>query len=119
MVIRWESFGTGRQGRAIAAELQKIGAKIVAICDNDAPRLRSGSRRVKEAKTYSDTAEMLATEKGMEAVFVATPTHLRREVVEAAIAAGKHVYCEALAHTIEARKGHRNGCSRQLESVSD
>ncbi len=98
-------IGTGRQGRAIAAELQKIGAKIVAICDNDAPRLRSGSRRVKEAKTYSDAAEMLTTEKGMEAVFVATPTHLHREVVEAAIAAGKHVYCEApLAHTVEDAK---------------
>ena len=98
-------IGTGRQGRAIAAELQKIGAKIVAICDNDAPRLRSGSRRVKEAKTYADADKMLTTEKGIEAVFVATPTHLHRGVVESAIAAGKHVYCEApLAHTVEDAK---------------
>src|SRR5205823_1878935 len=40
-----------------------------------------------------------------EAVFVATPSHLHREVALAAIQAGRHVYCEApLASTIDEAK---------------
>ncbi len=94
--------GMGRQGRAIAAELQKLGATIVAFCDSDEPRLRSGKRRVADATPYADSDEMLAKETSVEAVFIATPTHLHRSIAEAAIAAGKHVYCEApLAHTLE------------------
>ena len=91
--------GMGRQGRAIAAELQKLGATITAVCDSDEPRLRSAKRRVGEAATYSDVTQLLATESSTEAIFIATPTHLHRSIAEAAIAAGKHVYCEApLAH---------------------
>ena len=98
-------IGTGRQGRAVAAELQKLGAQIVALCDNDAPRLRSGGRRVKDAKTYDDADKMLATEKSVEAVSICTPTHQHRALVDACIAAGKHIYCEApLAHTVEDAK---------------
>ncbi|NRA75864.1 MAG: Gfo/Idh/MocA family oxidoreductase [Planctomycetes bacterium] len=94
--------GMGRQGRAIAAELQKLGATIAAVCDRDEPRLRSAKRRVGEAATYSDFEQLLASESSIEAIFVATPTHLHRSIAEAAVAAGKHVYCEApLAHTLE------------------
>ncbi len=95
-------IGMGRQGRAIAAELQKLGAAIVAICDLDEPRLRSARRRVSDATPYADSDSLLTTEKGVEAVFIATPTHQHRAIAEAAVAAGKHVYCEApLAHTLE------------------
>jgi predicted dehydrogenase len=95
-------IGMGRQGRAIAAELQKLGATIAAICDSDAPRLASAKRRVPDATSYSDASQLLAKEASVVAVFIATPTHLHRELVEAALAAGKHVYCEApLAHTLE------------------
>ena len=92
----------GRQGRAIAAELQKLGATIVAVCDSDEPRLRSAKRRVADATSYSDVEQLLAKESAVEAIFVATPTHLHRSISETVIAAGKHVYCEApLAHTLE------------------
>jgi predicted dehydrogenase len=38
----------------------------------------------------------------VKGVFVATPTHLHKQIVLDAIAAGKHVFCEApLAHTVE------------------
>ncbi len=95
-------IGMGRQGRAIAAELQKLGASIVAVCDSDEPRLRSAKRRVADATSYSDTDQLLSKEIGVEAIFVATPTHLHRSICEAAVAAGKHVYCEApLSHTME------------------
>ncbi len=94
--------GMGRQGRAIAGELQKIeGVRITAVCDVDEGRLRSGARRVAGAATYGTHWEML-DQAELSAVFVATPTHLHRQVVEDALDAGKHVYCEApLAATVE------------------
>jgi predicted dehydrogenase len=45
---------------------------------------------------------MLDKRKDVQAVIVATPTHLHKDIVADCLAAGKHVYCEApLAHTIE------------------
>ena len=95
--------GMGRQGRSIAGELQKIkGVKIVAICDTDPRRLRSGNRRVAGATPYDDHKKLLDEAKDVSAVFVSTPTHLHRAIVRDALAAGKHVYCEApIASTVE------------------
>jgi predicted dehydrogenase len=40
--------------------------------------------------------------KDVQAVLIATPSHQHKEIVLAALQAGKHVYCEApLAHTVE------------------
>ncbi|MAF66073.1 MAG: hypothetical protein CMJ84_10520 [Planctomycetes bacterium] len=96
--------GAGRQGRAILGELQKLeGARVVAVCDVLAGRLRSGLRRAQGARGYEDHRKLLE-ELGdaVDSVIVATPTHLHREVVIDALEAGKNVYCEApLAHTTE------------------
>jgi predicted dehydrogenase len=96
-------IGMGRQGRAIAGELQKIkGVKVAAICDVDPGRLRSGARRVAGVATFDTHTQLLDTAKDVSAVFIATPTHTHRKVLEDAIAAGKHVYCEApLASNID------------------
>ncbi len=96
-------IGMGRQGRAIAGELQKIkGVKVAAICDVDPGRLRSGARRVAGVATFEAHKQLLDTAKDVTAIFIATPTHTHRAVMEDAVAAGKHVYCEApLASTIE------------------
>ncbi len=96
-------IGMGRQGRAIAGELQKIkGVKIVGVCDIDSGRLRSGARRVAGVTPYETHSKLLAEAKDVSAVFIATPTHTHRAIAEDAIAAGKHVYCEApIASTVE------------------
>ena len=89
-------IGVGRQGRVILGELAKFpDIELVAICDNDASRLRAGKRRARGAATYSSAGEMLAREKELDAVVVATPTHTHREVSEACLQAGRHVYCES------------------------
>lgn len=95
--------GCGRQGRAVIAELAKIdGARVVALVDTDAGRLRIGLDRAAGAEGFSDHRAMLEKRRDLDAVVVATPTHLHRAIVEDALAAGKHVYCEApLAHTVE------------------
>jgi len=88
--------GLGRQGRSIIAELQTFEqARIAAICDTDERRLASGGRRAPDAAQFATIDELLAKGEGVDAVIVATPTHLHRAVVEPALAAGKHVYCEA------------------------
>lgn len=95
-------IGLGRQGRAIIAELSAIeGVTIAALCDSDEQRLSAGARRSRDAKSFADARAVL-DDPSIGAVCIATPTHLHRELVEMALAAGKHVYCEApLAHTIE------------------
>src|SRR4029077_11988251 len=71
------------------------------LCDDYAPMLRRSAKDYSDARTYEDYQQLLA-DKDVQAVFIATATHQHRKLVEAALAAGKHVYCEApLAHTIE------------------
>lgn len=93
--IRVGVIGTGRQGRAILAELAKLeAANVVAIADIDEARLRAGVRRARGAEGYSGHRELLE-KAAVDAVFVATPTHTHREVAGDAAGAGVHVYCEA------------------------
>lgn len=109
-------IGVGRHGRAIAAELAKIeNIKLAAICDIDQQRLDAGLRRIGgEAggggaggggggvEGFTDHKALLDKRKDITAVIVATPTHLHREVVVNALAAGRHVYCETpMAHTLD------------------
>ncbi|MBC7835344.1 MAG: Gfo/Idh/MocA family oxidoreductase [Phycisphaerales bacterium] len=99
-------IGAGRQGRAIMAEVQKIdAAKVVAVCDVDPSRLESGVKRTQGAEGFADHKALLDKRKDVQAIFIATPTHLHREVVADCLSAGKHVYCEApLAHTVDDAK---------------
>jgi predicted dehydrogenase len=96
-------IGCGRQGRAILGELLKVeGAKIVAVCDSSDSRMQGGLRRVEGAEGFTDHKQMLDKRKDIQAVIIATPTHLHKDIVIDCLGAGKHVYCEApLAHTIE------------------
>ena len=100
--LRVGLVGCGRQGRSILAELAKIeGVTVTAICDTDERRLSSSSRRAPETKTYADHKALLEANE-VDAVIVATPTHLHVGPATDALSAGKHVYCEApLAHTVE------------------
>lgn len=99
-------IGAGRHGRALVDELQKLEAcRVVAVCDTDPARLESIKRRAKDAATYATHAELLEKSKDVKAVIIATPTHLHKGPALDAMAAGKHVFCEApLAHTAEDAK---------------
>jgi predicted dehydrogenase len=83
----------------------KLGARLVAICDNYPATLRRAGKEVAPTvQKYDDYTKLLADPK-VEAVIIATPTGTHKEITLAALAAGKHVYCEApLANTIEDTK---------------
>src|SRR5262245_30187187 len=82
-------IGVGRQGRAILGELQKIeGVTVAAICDTDASRLSAGQRRTTGAEGFADYKQLLDKKKDAAAVFIATPTHLHKQIALDCLQAG-------------------------------
>ena len=99
-------IGAGGRGTSNIGELHDRGlAKIVALCDVDDERAAEMYARFPDVPKYRDFRKMLDTEKGIDAVVVATPDHMHAIASLAAIQLGKHVYCEKpLTHTVhEAR----------------
>ncbi len=95
-------IGFGEWGREISKAIHELkDTELSVVCDHFPLMLRRVQRDFPTAKTEADYRNVLMDDS-IKAVFVATPTHLHREIVIAALKAGKHVYCEApLAHTIE------------------
>src|SRR6266404_5257412 len=95
-------IGCGVWGREILQTLATLpNAPVPAICDTYQPFLNRAKESAPKAQTYQDYRKLLE-DKSVEAVVVATPSHLHKEIVLAALQAGKHVYCEApLATTVE------------------
>jgi predicted dehydrogenase len=93
--------GCGKQGRAIIAECAKLdNAKLVAVCDIIESRRSGALRQAPDAEAFESLEALLAKRTDVVGVIIATPTHLHKDLALAALAAGKHVYCEApLAHT--------------------
>lgn len=94
-------IGLGFHGRDILTTLARLpNAPVVAICDNYEAYLNRAKDMAPGAATYKDYKELLADKK-VKGVIIATPTHQHKQIVLDAIAAGKHVYCEApLAHSV-------------------
>ncbi len=103
IIVKVGVVGTGRHGRAIITELQKIPqVEIAAVCDRSEARLALATQRAQSAATFTDHTVMLEQRPDVTAIVVATPTHLHRAIVEDALADGRHVYCEApIASTVE------------------
>ena len=88
-------IGCGPWGREVLQTLSLLpNAPVVAFCDSYEPALRRAKEAAPNAESFTDFHKLLE-KKEVQAVIVATPSHLHRAVVEAALAAGKHVYCEA------------------------
>jgi predicted dehydrogenase len=102
--VKCAVIGVGVWGREILNTLARFPkAEVVAICDRYASE--GFQRRMKEAapkaEIFTDYKKVLEN-KDIKAVLIATPTHQHKEIVVAALKAGKHVYCETpLAHTVE------------------
>jgi predicted dehydrogenase len=87
--------GCGQRGREILEVLLRTPwATVTGICDTDPGSLKKGAKIAPDALALADHGALLDAD-GVEAIVVATPTHLHRKVVEDALRAGRHVYCEA------------------------
>ena len=105
-------LGAGLQGQVLVSACLKIpGVRFKAVCDiwtdwncKRVARLLKAYRH--SVNTYVDYQDMLADEKDLDAVIVATPDFWHSPHTVACLEAGLHVYCEtAMSNTIEgARK---------------
>ena len=85
-------IGIGGQG---AEDLRAVETEsIVALCDVDWDYAAKTLERYPSARRYRDYREMLAAERDLDAVVIATPDHTHAVISMAAIKQGKHVYCE-------------------------
>jgi predicted dehydrogenase len=105
-------IGAGEQGNVLVNScLQIPNIRFKAVCDIwEAYNLRKVSRLLMaykhDVKTYIDYKEMLAQEKDLDAVIIATPDFWHAPQTVDCLNAGLHVYCEKeMSNTLEgARK---------------
>jgi len=101
-------IGVGSQGRVLLDSLLNIeGLHFQAVCDIWELSRRYGVNRLKKAgfdpNGYEDIEDLLANEKDLDAVIIATPDFWHAPHTNMCLKAGLHVYCEKMmAHTIEA-----------------
>jgi len=101
-------LGAGAQGQVLLNACLKIpGIRFKAVCDiwtaYNQRRVSGLLRKYRhEHNTYVDYQEMLANEKDLDAVIVATPDFWHAEHAVACLSAGLHVYCEKeMSNTLE------------------
>ena len=97
--VRVAFIGTGNRGSYLLRNMLKVpGVRVVAMCDIDPARVKAAVDAVTAAggaapETYSEYRKLL-DRKDIDAVVIATPVDLHKEMAVAALEVGKHVYCE-------------------------
>jgi predicted dehydrogenase len=107
--LRLAAIGTGNKG---ADDLREISAsprvEVVAICDVDhsQPHLGWAAEQFPRAARFADFRRLFDEPHRFDAVSVSTPDHMHAPSALAAMALGKHVFCQKpLAHSVcEARR---------------
>lgn len=101
-------LGAGAQGQVLLNACLKIpGLRFKAVCDiwteyNQKRVYRMLKKYGHEANCYVDYQDMLANEKDLDAVIIATPDFWHSEHTVACLNAGLHVYCEKeMSNTLE------------------
>jgi predicted dehydrogenase len=98
-------IGLGQWGKEIVSALSRIpSAEVVGICDTYEPYIKKAQEIAPKATSFTDYRKLLEA-PGLEAVVIATPSYIHKEIAIVSIDAGKHVYCEApIASSIEDAK---------------
>jgi myo-inositol 2-dehydrogenase / D-chiro-inositol 1-dehydrogenase len=96
--VRVAFIGVGNRGSYLLKNMLDVpGIKIVAICDIDPENLKKAVDAATAAghtpDAYTEFRKLL-DRKDIDAVVIATPVDLHKEMAIAALEVGKHVYCE-------------------------
>jgi len=73
--------------------LKTEGACLYAICDIDPEVLEAAGNELNVSRRFTDYREMIA-DPAIDAVIIASPDQLHREMIRDCLAAGKHILCE-------------------------
>jgi myo-inositol 2-dehydrogenase/D-chiro-inositol 1-dehydrogenase len=93
-MIKVGVIGTGGIGnRHLSEYAQQSRVKIQAVADINAEAAKQAAKQYDIPHVYTDYRDLLS-EQEIQAVTVAVPPFLHKEVVVAAAEAGKHVHCE-------------------------
>lgn len=93
MVVNVAVVGTGYWGPNLIRNFASLpGCQLAAVCDLNPSRLRLIAEQY-DVHTTTDLEQVLA-DPIVEAVAIATPAETHRQVAEACLLAGKHVYVE-------------------------
>ncbi|MFC3124408.1 Gfo/Idh/MocA family protein [Pseudoroseomonas globiformis] len=91
----WGIVGFGWVARDHAAPaMLAAGHRIQAVCDPGDRAREIAAERFNPIGGVHERLEPLLNDPAVQALYVATPNHLHRSAVEAAVAAGKPVLCE-------------------------
>jgi predicted dehydrogenase len=114
--LRLAAIGTGNKG---ADDLREISAsprlEVAAICDVDAsqPHLGWAAEEFPRAGRFSDYRRLFDQPHLFDAVSVSTPDHMHAPIALAAMALGKHVFCQKpLTHTVFEARQMREAATR-------
>lgn len=95
-----DAIGIGVVGAGAIAQVAHLplltkmkGARIVALCDNDAGKARALADRFDVPNVVLDIEDLLEIDE-VDAVLITTPNHLHEPHVLSALAAKRHVLCE-------------------------
>lgn len=88
-------IGTGRAGMIHAHNLngQVPGGRIYAVCDVLEEKAKEAANELGISVYYSDYKKVLE-DKNIDAIYIACPTKLHKEIAVAAANAKKHIFCE-------------------------
>src|SRR3569833_3826698 len=100
-------IGYGEEGKVLLESLRNIeGVRLVALCDIWDYHRGEGQRYLQklgnEVRAYENYEDLLAKEKDLQAVLIATPDSWHAPMTNTCLKAGLHVYCEKMmSNTIE------------------
>jgi len=94
-------IGIGGMGKNNLHQIANRGHRIVALCDVDPTYVKPVCATYPEARFFDDYRAMLAQEKDLDGVMIATPDHTHAVIAAAAMKAGKHVFVQKpLCHDV-------------------
>src|ERR1035437_367591 len=100
-------IGYGEEGKVLLESILNIeGVRLVALCDIWNYHLDQGARYLQkignEVRTYENYEDLLAKEKDLQAVVIATPDFCHAPMTNTCLRDGLHVYCEkSMSDTID------------------
>ncbi len=117
--IRWGVIGTGHRGLIHINAIKSFSnCQILGVCDVMENHLAAGAKRAGEGVQTCTDYQKLLTNSDIDAVLIATPNLLHKEIVLAALDAGKHVMCEKpMAVSIEQCREMKAAAEKRPEQI--